>query len=258
MGSSLPANQANHTVASGLWEAWKVFADPTAYILVVVEVTYRNQLGYRHVEFGVDGLSGQQARFIRLTLTECAERLSLGDAEEERGNCPLMVDGDKMVAVVYFRAGYSPTHFPTTKEWEARLLIERSSAIKCPSVGLLLANTKKVQQVLSNRTVLGRFFRDDCEEERGLADSVHSTFARMWGLAGCAGGAMTEEEAEIMQDAIADPHRFVLKSNREGGEGNYYGGEVAAKLKSLRVEERAAHILMQRLRPMVVKVSERV
>ncbi|MFS7957688.1 putative acid--amino-acid ligase (peptide synthase) [Helianthus anomalus] len=40
-------------------------------------------------------------------------------------------DGETVV-VIYFRAGYAPTDYPSESEWKARLLIEESSAIKCP------------------------------------------------------------------------------------------------------------------------------
>lgn len=59
--------------------------------------------------------------------------------------------------MVYYRAGYSPLHYPSEKEWQARLLIERSKAIKCPSIQYHLAGTKKVQQVLTKPKVLERF-----------------------------------------------------------------------------------------------------
>ena len=52
-------------------------------------------------------------------------------------------DGDE-VAVVYFRAGYEPGQYHTEAEWEARRTIERSTAIKCPSIHYHLAGTKKV------------------------------------------------------------------------------------------------------------------
>lgn len=49
-----------------------------------------------------------------------------------------------IVAVVYYRSGYELEAYPTDKEWDIRLLIERSRAIKCPSVQYHLAGTKKV------------------------------------------------------------------------------------------------------------------
>lgn len=48
------------------------------------------------------------------------------------------------VAVVYFRSGYDPSGYHGPGEWAARLMIERSLAIKCPSVHYHLAGTKKV------------------------------------------------------------------------------------------------------------------
>jgi hypothetical protein len=46
----------------------------------------------------------------------------------------------------------------------------------------------------------------------------------------------------------------VLKPQLEGGAGNYYGEEIPRRLKSYSLRERATHILMQRIRPLVVKV----
>lgn len=45
---------------------------------------------------------------------------------------------------MYFRAGYSPDHYHGEAEWSARLMIERSKAIKCPNIQYHLAGTKKV------------------------------------------------------------------------------------------------------------------
>ena len=43
------------------------------------------------------------------------------------------------------------------KEWNARLLIEQSSAVKCPSIAYQLAGTKKIQQELAKPGVLERY-----------------------------------------------------------------------------------------------------
>jgi hypothetical protein len=55
----------------------------------------------------------------------------------------LFVDG-KEVAVVYFRAGYTPNDYHGEDEWAARELVERSAAIKCPSIAYHLVGAKKV------------------------------------------------------------------------------------------------------------------
>ena len=43
-----------------------------------------------------------------------------------------------------YRAGYSPNDYPTSVEWDARILIEQSKAIKCPNIAYHLVGTKKV------------------------------------------------------------------------------------------------------------------
>lgn len=62
-------------------------------------------------------------------------------------NFDLILDNETKIELVYFRTGFNPEHYPTDKEWKARLLIERSNAVKAPSIALQLAITKKVQQV---------------------------------------------------------------------------------------------------------------
>ena len=46
--------------------------------------------------------------------------------------------------------------FLSLQEWQARLLMERSVAIKCPTVAYHLAGAKKVQQELARPGVLER------------------------------------------------------------------------------------------------------
>ena len=57
--------------------------------------------------------------------------------------------------------GYEPGHYHSEREWDARLLMERSTAIKCPSIQYHLAGTKKVQQALAKPGVLKKFIADD-------------------------------------------------------------------------------------------------
>lgn len=65
-------------------------------------------------------------------------------------------------AVVYFRCGYSPEQYLSENgcEWAARLMIERSRAIKCPTIAYHLAGTKKVQQVIAKPGVLEELLQD--------------------------------------------------------------------------------------------------
>ena len=46
------------------------------------------------------------------------------------------------------------------QHWNARLLIERSKAIKCPTINYHLAGTKRVQQELGEPGVISKYVSD--------------------------------------------------------------------------------------------------
>lgn len=63
------------------------------------------------------------------------------------------------------------------QEWNARLDIERSKAIKCPSIHYQLAGTKKIQQELAREGAVERFVSDENE-----AAKIRSVFAGQYSL----------------------------------------------------------------------------
>ena len=89
----------------------------------------------------------------------------------------------------------------------ARLLLERSVAIKCPSLAQHLAGTKKVQQALAVDGVLEKFV------SAGDASTLRLCFAALYGLEEDGGKAV---EA-IVKKAIANKDGYVMKPQREGG-----------------------------------------
>jgi len=62
--------------------------------------------------------------------------------------------------------------------WEARLLMERSLAIKCPDIGTHLVGTKTVQQVLARPGVLERFLPDQPQ----VVQQIRDTFTGLYTL----------------------------------------------------------------------------
>lgn len=156
------------------------------------------------------------------------------------------------VAVVYFRAGYTPNDYPTQREWDTRLLLERSRAIKCPSVALQLAGAKKVQQVLAEAGATEAFVgRPDFSAAD--AQAVRATYAGLYPL----------DDSPLGQEALrlarSTPSRFVLKPQREGGGNNIYRDDIPPFLASLDERDRAraegeprareAYILMDLIKP---------
>ena len=136
-------------------------------MFIVEDVTY-NICDQKFHEFEIRK-QNPDLYVVRKTLTEVAKQGKLDD--EKR----LIVDGQE-VAVVYFRCGYSPDQYFTDKEWDARIMIERSLAIKSPSIHYHLAGTKKVQQRLAEKGILERFFGDD----KAKVDAIRDTFTGLY------------------------------------------------------------------------------
>ena len=211
-------------------EAWNIIGNPQAAILFVIEDITYNICDQRFHEFEIRR-TNPHIQVVRKTLTEIFKEGKLGP------NMELIIDGVVM-SVVYFRAGYEPGHYHSTNEWDARLMVERSAAIKCPSIHYHLAGTKKVQQALAKPDILKRFLSDESKIER-----VKEIFTGLYSLDKEEGGD------EAMQMAINNPELYVVKPQREGGGNNIYGEDIPGALKAMSETERSAYILMERIFP---------
>ena len=151
---------------------------------------------------------------------------------------------DQYISVVYYRSGYSPNDYPTEHEWSARLLIEKSYAIKCPPISYHLAGCKKVQQALANVGVLEMFITNPSHR-----DSLRSVFAGLYSLN--ASNDIEKDELEKVKQHVIDSNglNYVMKPQREGGGNNIYGVDVVKALESMTDDEQAAYILMERILP---------
>lgn len=166
------------------------------------------------------------------------------------------------IAVIYYRSAYTPTDYPTSAEWTTRMLLERSRAIKCPSMALQLAGAKKIQQVLCEPGVLEDFLLSPDRPDVGFGegagtitekdvDRLRETFIGMWPMDDSALGK------EAYHLATTEPERFVLKPQREGGGNNIYRTDIPPALKALEQgdrmpgepERKEGYVLMELIRP---------
>ncbi|XP_045762353.1 glutathione synthetase-like isoform X2 [Maniola jurtina] len=231
---NMPANLALSGLCSGITEAYDLFGVPRAVILFVVEEVSYNICDQRFHEFEISE-KRPEIMIYRRTLTEIYDETTLNDKKQ------LILDGHP-VAVVYYRSGYEPAQYPSAKEWDARLRVERSTAIKCPSIHYQLAGTKKVQQALAAPGVLEKFMGAGAATGR-----VRDIFTGLYSL------DFDENGERAVDMALADAERFVLKPQREGGGNNLYGSDVREALLRMRhSRERAAYILMERILPPLV------
>ncbi|XP_015117252.1 glutathione synthetase [Diachasma alloeum] len=227
----LPDNNALQGICGAIVDAWKIYNDSEAAILFIVEDFSFNICDQRFHEFEIKR-QNPNIRVIRRTLTQLASEARLTPKKE-------LIVNNRVIGVVYFRCGYEPGQYPTEREWEVRLLIEKSLAIKSPSIQYHLAGTKKVQQALAKPGVLAQYFKNEKTVLR-----VKEIFTGLYAL-----GA-DENENTILEMALADPERFVLKPQREGGGNNIYGLDIRAFLESMESpQERLAWILMDKIHP---------
>jgi len=131
-----------------------------------------NQYDQRGLEYQL--WNDHHIYMIMMTLIEVYKHATLAPTTKD-----LMINGVP-ISLVYFRGGYSPPDYDNKEYakqwWDARLLIERSRSIKCPSIGYQLVGLKKVQQVLCVRGVLERYLNgDECVRIRGC-------FCGTWGF----------------------------------------------------------------------------
>jgi len=218
-------------------------------VLFVVQEGETNTVDQRMLEFRL--FEDHNVPVVRMSLTKAYAEITL---DHENGALRL---GDKEIAVIYYRAGYAPTDYPDGDdgiEWKARLRLETSRAVKCPSLGYHLAGTKKVQQELARPGVLERFFPGSDEMEK--KEAIRSCFAGLYSM----GEDATDEDLKAATEVLDGKQGlYVLKPQREGGGYNFYGEKLAQKLKentskdadgTLKLGEKLAeYILMQRLFP---------
>ncbi|XP_012532759.1 glutathione synthetase isoform X2 [Monomorium pharaonis] len=232
----IPENNALVGFCKGLILAWELYNNLEAVILFIVEDVTYNISDQRLHEFQIRQLY-PKIKIIRKSLTSLAsEEVKLGPNKE-------LIVSNMVVAVVYYRSGYEPEAYPTEKEWDVRLLIECSRAIKCPSVQYHLAGTKKVQQSLAQSSVLKKFLKDDASVTK-----VQEIFTGLYTL------DFSDDGEKTIKMGINEPNKFVLKPQREGGGNNVYNENIRTWLNTMKEsQERTAWILMDRIYPPLQK-----
>ncbi|KAF7291892.1 Glutathione synthetase [Mycena indigotica] len=220
-----PTNETIAGLVSGLAAAHFAYGVKDAKILFVVQPGERNVFDQRLLEYEL--LEKHSIQVVRQTFDQLALNASLDPATSR-----LLLSTGTEISTVYFRAGYTPTDYPTSAQYETRFILEKSRAIKCPSIALQLAGGKKVQQVLAEPGVLERFMDD--ADARNL---LRTSWMGMWAL-----------ESDIERTRI-ESHKLVLKPQREGGGNNVYKEAIPPFLDSLPEPERAAWIAMELIEP---------
>ncbi|KAG9241651.1 hypothetical protein BJ878DRAFT_465930 [Calycina marina] len=246
---ALPENNSSIGLATGLKFAYHTYIASQKHekcIIFLVQDPERNIFDQRHLEYE---LQQSAIPVFRVSFTETLSQTSITDtSKRELLYHPSNFSKVFEVAVVYFRSGYGPDDYPDEKAWKARLQIERSNAIKCPSILTQLAGAKKVQQVLatpkglaSEPSVLARFLKSSSAE----IESLEKTFTNIFPLDETPAGL----EARKIATDKALCNGYVLKPQREGGGNNIYRSAIPKFLASIPDSHWKSYILMEIITP---------
>ncbi|KAH8724724.1 glutathione synthetase large chain [Phaeosphaeriaceae sp. PMI808] len=242
--ASLQQSKSASSLAKGLATAHKAYGvsrtSRPLCVLFVVQDPERNVFDQRHLEYAL--LEENGVRSFRLPFGETLLHTKLDADRNLVYTPPNSPSALYEVTTIYFRAGYSPDDYPKEEDWNARLHLEKSRAIKCPSILTQLAGCKKVQQVLAtpHSPHLQRFLPDAQKAARVLA-----TFAPIYPLDQSEAG----REARKLAADPASASRYVLKPQREGGGNNIYRKAIPPFLENLPETHWPAYILMEMIEP---------
>lgn len=244
--SSLPENPSTERITAALGEANAAYGpSPSGHktcILFIVQDVERNVFDQKHLEFALS--SQTKTKVFRLAFTKVMQHTRLDNTPERRllFTPPAFPGRVYEVTTVYFRAGQSPDEYDDVT-WAARLHLERSRAVKCPSVLLHLAGIKKVQQILAapGSPHLARFL-----SEPGRRERVRATFAPMYPMDAASADGQRGRALALDPETTA---RFVLKPQREAGGNNIYRSAIPGFLRSIPQTMWPGYVLMEMIEP---------
>jgi glutathione synthase len=233
-------------------------------VVFLVQDDERNIFDQRHLEHHVqEGGAAADGRedtppipVFRVPFSQVLEHTALADspARQLLLRPPANPAAVHEVAVVYLRCGYDPGDYPDDTAWAARYHVERSGAIKCPTVLTQLAGAKKVQQVLATPAVYAAADTNGTSHPSALARFVPTrsdaatlvaTFTNIYPLDTSPAGL--EARRLALDPALCTG--YVLKPQREGGGNNTYRGAIPGRLRALPEAHWPAHVLMELIEP---------
>ncbi|EOD52565.1 putative rhamnogalacturonate lyase protein [Neofusicoccum parvum UCRNP2] len=236
----LPRNPATQSIVDGLAGAHAAYgASKTGSPLAILFIAQPNNINVcdeRPLEYGLwerdPPIEAHRLEFG----TPVLFRTTLG----RDGALLYKIPGRRAleISVVYFRAGYEADEYDADGV-AARFFLEKSRAVKCPSVLAHLATFKKVQQALVAPGAVERFLPPR------EAAAVRKTFAPLYTLDGSEEGLRARGLARDPAIAV----KYVLKPSLEGGGHNVYGADIPGFLETVPEREWQNYVLMSLIQP---------
>ena len=244
-----PQNTAVETLSAGLATAHNGYGPSKSSPALSTCIIFIVQGNERNV-FDQFALLQQLTRehripVFRLPSTEILNQTSILSANPARPlvYCPPHLAGTQYeVTTVYFRSFYTPSDYTSERDWEARAHLERSAAIKCPTILNQLAGSKIVQQVLAGKLGPDHLAKFMAGTDPSTLARLRATFAPQYDLSSNGQG----REIALNPETAAN---HVLKPQREGGGNNIYKSEIPDFLRSIPESDWKRWILMELIHP---------
>jgi glutathione synthase len=239
--SSLPPNSTLKTIAAGLVATHKAYGPAKSQgvadtcILFIVQPTNFNIADERPIEYALweESIPSYRVCWGHDVLSHT----SLTPTRELIYHPPSRPTPME-VSVVYFRAGFEIHEYNDIGRM-TRLQLEKSRAIKSPSILSHLTGFKKVQQALVTPGALQRFLSPE------EAAKIEKTFAPIYPLDESSSGQRARKLALDPETA----RNHVLKPSLEGGGHNVHGEEIVGFLKQTPEELWHSYVLMEKITP---------
>lgn len=231
-------------LADGLAVAYKEYAKNNVLVsgyskqvvLFIVQPGERNVFDQRHIEYSLYNNYGITSYRVTLDNVRLETKLLETNGVQKLIYTPTNAE----VSVVYYRSGYAPTDYPTEEEWDARVYLETSHAIKSPTLLTQLSGAKKIQQILTDKETIRKFLPNSTPQN---LEQLLATFVDLYPMDTSPNGLIARKLAQ------EQPEKFVLKPQREGGGNNVYKENIPGFLKTLPEEQWGAYILMELIKP---------
>lgn len=247
-----PTNTAVETLSAGLAVAHKAYgaskssSDYPLCILFIVQEDERNIFDQLALLEQLNNI--HRIPVFRLNSSEILSQTSIPTNNPSR---PLLYHpphspGTQFeVTTVYLRAFYSPSDYKSARDWESRTHLERSAAIKCPTVLNQLSGCKKIQQVLAEPTGPDHLTNFLSHKDPNIIARLRETFAPQYDLSPQGNGSRGLDLALNPETAA----NYVLKPQREGGGNNIYKSDIPGFLRSIPETEWKRWVLMELIQP---------
>ncbi|XP_074603293.1 glutathione synthetase-like [Brevipalpus obovatus] len=230
-----PDYDTRRDVVNGLIKAWEYYDNKEAIILLVVEDKATKVGDEKSLEIAVfeqnPGILVKRKRFLDLITETHLDEANVLRVEKAE------------VAVIYYMTGYKHDDYRFRGAWNVRALLERSKAVKCPSIRHQLAGASRIFFLMQNKIDFIEKFLTDQEHVKTIQGLLGRTLSL----------AKEEDGDKNIELILHAPQDWILKPQRQNGKDafrTYANDEMTNKLARIKQQDnRDCYYALERVKP---------